>query len=285
MIELSLLRALAALADCGTLSAAAGQLHTSQPALSRAMKRLEDELGVTLFLRTKNHIGLSPTGAVAVDYARRVLQAAEDFTGQVRAFDRRQHTISIGYCAPVPQVVLTPIINNLFEGMTISADMKDDARFLDLLAEETYQLAVMHEAPADARFYAKDCGRETLYLSVPTDSPFAFYPRLTLADLGDASVLLFSRIGFWMRAVREKTPRTRYLLQVQRDAFLELANHTGFPCFSSSYFLRRGDTLPGRVNLPITDDAASTHYYLVCLRKNVGRFRPLFQQITEATIQ
>lgn len=44
MIEIHLFEQLVAFASCGTLSAAADQLHISQPALSRSMQRLEDEL-------------------------------------------------------------------------------------------------------------------------------------------------------------------------------------------------------------------------------------------------
>lgn len=53
MVELSQLEQLLLLAECGTLSRAAEQLHLSQPALSRSMQRLETELQVTLFDRQK----------------------------------------------------------------------------------------------------------------------------------------------------------------------------------------------------------------------------------------
>ena len=53
MIEIHLLEQLDAFAEYGTLSEAAEKLHTSQPALTRSMKKLESELGVTLFIRSK----------------------------------------------------------------------------------------------------------------------------------------------------------------------------------------------------------------------------------------
>ena len=62
MIEIHLFEQLVAFASCGTLSAAAEQLHISQPALSRSMQRLEDELGVKLFDRQKSRLTLNENG-------------------------------------------------------------------------------------------------------------------------------------------------------------------------------------------------------------------------------
>ena len=59
MIELYQLRQFMAFADSGTLSEAAHILHLSQPALSRNMKKLEEDLGVSLFERTKNKLTLN----------------------------------------------------------------------------------------------------------------------------------------------------------------------------------------------------------------------------------
>lgn len=57
MVETFLLEQLIAFAKYGTLSKAAEELHITQPALSRSMKKLENEFGVSLFDREKsNHI-------------------------------------------------------------------------------------------------------------------------------------------------------------------------------------------------------------------------------------
>ena len=156
MIEIRLLEQLAAFAKYKTLSAAAEKLHTSQPALTRSMKKLEDELGVSLFIRSKNHLALNETGLRAAEYAQHVLVADQDFEAKVKAYDRSLRTLSMGFCAPVPQIVLTPIVNSVFEGMTLSMDMMDDSSFLDRLRDGTYQLAVLHEKPTAICFTIKN---------------------------------------------------------------------------------------------------------------------------------
>lgn len=104
MIELSLLAQLVAFADCGTLSGAAEKLHTSQPAVTRAMKKLEEELGFALFTRRKNHLALNAVGELAVRHARHILQEAEDMTERLRSYERSLRTISVGFCAPLPRL-------------------------------------------------------------------------------------------------------------------------------------------------------------------------------------
>ena len=285
MIEIRLLEQLAAFAEHGTLSAASEILHISQPTLTRSMKQLEDELGVTLFVRSKNHLSLNETGIRAAEYAKQVLLADQDFEAKVKAYDRSLHTISIGYCAPVPQMILTPIINNMFSGMTISQDMMDDKDFEENLKAGVYQLAVMHYKPEDTSFYAQKCGSEQLYISLSSGDPMAFYPEVHLKDLDGLSILLLSQIGFWSGVHRAKTPNSKYLLQVEESSFAELAGNSQYPIFSSSYFVGRGETLPGRVNVPIAEPECSVQYYLVCLESEKKKYEKLFKRIHADTIQ
>lgn len=285
MIEIHLLEQLAAFAETGTLSAAAEKLHTSQPALTRSMKRLEEELNADLFVRGKNSLKLTETGQKAAEYARYVLEADRDFERKVRAFERSQHTLSIGFCAPVPQAILTPIINSLFDGMTVSADMMDDAHFLDRLLNGEYHLAVTHQAPKSEAFFYKKCGHEALYINVTPGDPLTFYPEVHLSDLDGRSILLFSRIGFWANIQRNKTPNTRFLLQVERDSFSELAVNSDYPTFTSSYYLSRGENVPGKVSIPIVDKECQTDYFLACLMEKRQKYKKLFDRVDEHTVE
>ena len=285
MIDIYMLEQLKTFAECGTLSAAAEILNTSQPSLTRSMKRLEDELGVVLFTRSKNHLGLTQTGKMAAQYAAQLLSVTQDFEGRVRAYDRSLHTISVGYCAPVPQSVLTPIINNTFAGMTISADMMDDSDFLNKLKNGAYQLAVTHFEPDKSVFYSKKIGHEKLYISLMPGNPLSFYPKVYLKDLDGLTILLLSRIGFWSTVHREKTPNTKYLLQVEDDSFREIASNSEYPVFSSSYFINRGETFPDRINIPISDKECSTDFYLVCMLSEKPKYDELFKHVNENTIK
>lgn len=67
------------------ISRSAELLHTSQPALSRALAQLESDIGAQLFLRTTTRVALTPAGATLMQHANRVLAelelAQEDLAG------------------------------------------------------------------------------------------------------------------------------------------------------------------------------------------------------------
>ena len=72
----------------GGVSNAAKALHRSQPAISRRVALLEEELGVPLFERISGRTVLSDAGRVMVPYAERAVAAAQDAENAVRALTR-----------------------------------------------------------------------------------------------------------------------------------------------------------------------------------------------------
>lgn len=87
MIDINLWRELAVFEKCGTLSKAAEELFVSQPALSRSMNKLEEELGVIIFTRSKNKLQLNENGKLSAQYAREIIRYEENAINAIKAFD------------------------------------------------------------------------------------------------------------------------------------------------------------------------------------------------------
>jgi len=75
-VTLNELRYIVALAQARSFGRAAAKCFVSQPALSVAIQKLEDELGVSLFERGKNEVSVTSVGARIVEQAQRVLEEA-----------------------------------------------------------------------------------------------------------------------------------------------------------------------------------------------------------------
>ena len=280
MLEIYLLEQLEAFARCGTLSAAAEELHLSQPALTRSMKKLEEIVGVPLFERQKNKLALNENGKLAAEYAKRVLNQDREIIERVRAFDRQNRTISIGSCAPVPLDQIVPVLSRLYEGMTISQELGGDATLLSRLRDGEHKLVILHEQPEDETLYWKKCGSEKLYLVVPQTHPLAKHEGIRLKELEGQSILLFSQIGFWYELCKENIPHPRFILQDDFHTFGELAYASALPVFTTDYWIERDEYVSdGRILLPILDPEANVSYYLACAGKDKRRFKALFEQI------
>ena len=76
-MELRVLRYFLAVAEEGNITWAAELLQISQPTLSRQLKQLEDELGVTLFTRGRHNITLTREGRLLRDRARSIVELAD----------------------------------------------------------------------------------------------------------------------------------------------------------------------------------------------------------------
>ncbi|MFF3206459.1 MULTISPECIES: LysR family transcriptional regulator [unclassified Streptomyces] len=84
-MELRTLRYFVAVAEELHFGRAATRLHMSQPPLSRAIKRLETEIGAPLFVRSPVGVTLTPVGAVLLDEARALLDQADRVRVRVSA--------------------------------------------------------------------------------------------------------------------------------------------------------------------------------------------------------
>ena len=83
-MDSNLLRAFLETADAGSVSRAARQLGLSQPSLTVQIRRLEDQLGTRLFMRTPRGMRLLPAGEAFLHHARRILAEVEAAVHAVR---------------------------------------------------------------------------------------------------------------------------------------------------------------------------------------------------------
>ena len=280
MIEIYLLEQFDAFARCGTLLAASEELHITQPTLSRSMKKLEDEFGVSLFHRENSKLSLNETGKLAAEYARRALEANQEMIDRVVMFDRSLRTVSLGSCAPFPVNELMPTLQEQLPGKTLSSELlSNDEQLLKGLRNHLYQLVILHENPEDKTLYCQRYLEEKLYITVPEDHPLAIKQSVTFDELKGFRILMTSAIGFWMGVTLEHLSESDLLIQTSTDALAELIDASNLPFFNSDQMMRAGVEIPGRISLPITDDDAHATFWLACLASEQLKYRSLFSAI------
>lgn len=275
--ELYQLRQLAAFAEYGTLSEAAEKLYLSQPALSRNMRRLEDDMGVPLFIRSKNKLELNENGKLAAELAVKALSEIDDIARQVQALDRSRRTISLGICAPAPVWKISPLLAQFYPSMTIQTEAAAEAELLNGLDSGKYHIAVLHFQPDAEKYASIVCAKENLFFSLPPTHKFADRTSLSFADMDGENMLLMSDVGFWYDMTLRKMPHSRFLMQNDRYTFNELVAASVLPSFSTDLAKEYLAVNTDRIDIPVADPEARVTYYLVCRKENKKQFERLFR--------
>jgi DNA-binding transcriptional LysR family regulator len=105
------LRHLIALADTGSFSRAAERVNLTQPALSRSIQSLEEELGAALFDRIGRRAELTPMGREILDRARLLVLDAQDLQERARATAQgRTGRLRVGMGSGPAALLATPLL-------------------------------------------------------------------------------------------------------------------------------------------------------------------------------
>jgi DNA-binding transcriptional LysR family regulator len=110
-MELRHLRYFVTVAEELNVSRASARLRISQPAVSRQLRDLEEELGVELFRREKTGLKLTPAGETFLAHARDLLRRSTDAVKDMAAFNKpTKEILAVSYIAPVLSSILTPAL-------------------------------------------------------------------------------------------------------------------------------------------------------------------------------
>lgn len=199
-MELRHLRYFTAVAAHGTFRKAAGVLHLTQPALSRQVRDLEDELGVTLIKRGKNFATLTDAGELFYEEAREVLARAALAVERVRG-GKQTEVLRVGY-GPTLTAGIMPAALERFQAATPRVRIE----LCDLSPREMSELAARHEldlliAPGDGKTIAQDfkwseLRRLSHVLIMPASHALAQLKKIPPQRLGGVPLIGLGRENF-----------------------------------------------------------------------------------------
>jgi DNA-binding transcriptional LysR family regulator len=140
------LSAFLAIATHGSLGRAAEVLHVTQPALSRIVKRLEDQIGAALFERNSKGMLLTPVGATLLPHAALMARVAETASEEIRALrGLARGTIKVGGIASAVSLILPQALQRvLTRWPNLQAQITEGVwdRLADALARHEIDIAL-----------------------------------------------------------------------------------------------------------------------------------------------
>ena len=157
-VEIRELRAFAAVAEEGSLSAAARRLHLSQSALSQTIQSLERQLGVQLLLRSRTGVTATEAGAVLLREGRALIAQYDRVLAAVAAGDGAgPGDLKVGIPLELPADLLPAVLAELstaFPLTRVEVSHASSAAQLAGLEAGRLDLALVRECPADPRYDA-----------------------------------------------------------------------------------------------------------------------------------
>jgi DNA-binding transcriptional LysR family regulator len=187
------LRVLVALAEEGTFTDAAIRLGTGQPAVSRAVARLEALLGVQLVQRTTRSLSLTPAGEACYTAAVDALAALDEVVAAARG---RAHPLRLGYAWAALGRHTSGVLRAWREqrpDVPLEVHRIDDRTAG--LRKGLVDVAVRRDDVLDPDVHVEPIFTEGRVAAVPVGSPLARRRSLTLADLADQVVVLSPAAG------------------------------------------------------------------------------------------
>ncbi|OON64352.1 LysR family transcriptional regulator [Massilia sp. KIM] len=193
-MTLTELKYIVAVARAKHFGHAAEACFVAQPTLSVAIKKLEDELGVTLFERGGSEVSVTPLGAQIVAQAERVLEqtaAIKELAKQNK--DPLAGPLRLGVIYTIGPYLLPPLVKNLIDTvpqMPLVLQENYTHKLLELLRQGELDAAIMALPLPDHGMSIQPLYDEPFIVAMPRNHPWAARKEISAEDLKSETMLL-----------------------------------------------------------------------------------------------
>lgn len=184
-MELDQLRYFLRVAERGNFTRAAEDLGISQPALSRSIQKLEDELGQPVFERKTRSVALTDAGTLLQSRAQQVLSILEDTKAEITD-DGECGRVRIGAIPTIAPYFLPEVLQQFsreFPRATLIVQENTTDNLLKSCTQGEIDLAIL-ALPIPAKYLEfEELFEEELLLVLPPDHPLVEKPKIRLSDV------------------------------------------------------------------------------------------------------
>ncbi|MFK0114087.1 LysR family transcriptional regulator [Streptomyces sp. NPDC091217] len=168
------LKALITVAEVGSVTRAAELLHLVQPAVTRQIRTLEEELGVSLFERTRQGMRPTDAGAIMVERARRALNELERARAEVRpAPGAVTGIVTVGLLESTTDLLAEPLVTTLTRahpGIDLRLITAYSGHLQQWLDDGDLDLSLLYNMDSTPSLNARPLVREHLWVVAPASA-------------------------------------------------------------------------------------------------------------------
>lgn len=177
---------------------AAHKLNISQPPLSQQIRKLEEELGVTLFRRTTRTVELTEAGEFFFQRIQPILKEIDSTIDTARALHRDGlGEIRFGAVATATYSIfprLLALLKEKFPQATFHLAQASAVALKQAILDKQIDLGIVRSA-GDSSFQSKIVAYEPLFASLPLDHPLALCQDVSMQDLKEEKFVMWDNNG------------------------------------------------------------------------------------------
>ncbi len=268
-------RYLLAVADQGSFTRAAAELHVSQPALSQQIRQLEETLGAQLLDRSGRVVRPTDAGRVYIDHARRAVREFEAGRRAIHDVEGLERgALRIAFTPTFTTYLVGPLAQQFYArhpGVLISINVLAQAEMEAALTADALDLGIAFGGVRTEEVVAEPLYRERLCLIVGEGHPAYGRSVLPAAELQDMNLALLNTSFATRRTIdqyfhdQQVAPR----VAVESDAvdsLVAIVRGGGLATVAPEAAARHGELKAVRLSPPIAERTVS-----VLLRRDAYR--------------
>lgn len=221
-MDLKQLTTFVCVSELGSLSRASDKLRIAQPALSRQIRMLEDELQIALFERHGRGMVLTDAGTLLLPKAKSILRQIEDArTDLIDQNNIVRGRVSLGVPPTVGDVLAARLVEKFhlrYPEVKIRVVPAFSGYLLDFLHRGDIDLAIMYAIKKQDNLYVKSLIKEDLVLVGPGNAGLRLSEPKEFRDLASTSLILPSGNHGLRVLISRYAQRSRINLQVSIEA-------------------------------------------------------------------
>jgi LysR family transcriptional activator of glutamate synthase operon len=194
-MEINYLKEFVVLAQTGNFLEAADILYSSQSTLSKHIKSMESELGVSLFDRTTRKVSISKYGQLLLPYAQQIADLQEQYTATLQSrFETDRDTLTVGSIPALAEYNITDVLVNFKKSrpqstLNIVQDGSDELK--EMLRQRKCDLAfIRFTNDMDDDLVKIPYTVDTMVAVLPPTHPLATQKTIPLQMLADEDFVL-----------------------------------------------------------------------------------------------
>lgn len=189
----SRLETLLQVAEKQNFTRAAEALSLTQPAVSHHISQLEEELGVTLFVRGRGALRLTAEGEIAVQYARRFKAMHEKMQSELLNAEKNALRLRVGVTHTAESNLTSEVLakcSDAMPGLSITILTDTIKNLYDKLDNYEIDLAIVEGAVNNAAFCSLMLSTDCLVCAVANENPLSGNAMVTLRELRGERMIL-----------------------------------------------------------------------------------------------